>query len=110
MTEERRHSSLGENKDAPDGVTYITLSQAELREIIRETSEQTLTRTLKTYGFDTENPLDQQADNQYTRRARKGSEQVATWIKRTTVGLAVTGGLWMLWEGLKAALKVKGGG
>lgn len=75
------------------------MTEHEIRKIVAETVDQTLTRL----GVDTENPLEFQRDLQHLRNWR---ESVAT-VKRqslvTAVGILVAGILGLIW------LAVRGG-
>jgi hypothetical protein len=75
------------------------VTEAEIRRIVAETVDQTLTRL----GVDTENPIEFQRDLQHLRSWR---ESVAT-VKRqsliTAVGILIAGALGLLWLGLKGS-------
>lgn len=68
-------------------------------------------RTLITLGIDistADKMLQAQADFGYLRKQRLGSEEVAKWAKRTMVGAAVSGMIYAILAGIKAALSAKG--
>ena len=63
-------------------------------------------------GADTSTPqaiTELRADLAFLRRQRKGSEQFALYARRFVfVGVALPGLVWLLWEGLKAAIRLGG--
>lgn len=63
--------------------------------------EETVMRTLRHVGFTVDTPHEIQADLLYVRKARIGAEEVQKWIRRTSVGVAVTGALYTLWQGIR---------
>ena len=73
------------------------MTEAEIRRIVAETVDQTLTRL----GVDTEDPIEFQRDLQHLRSWR---ESVAT-VKRqsliTAVGIIIAGVLGLVWLGIK---------
>jgi len=75
------------------------MTEHEIRRIVAETVEQTLTRL----GVDTENPLEFQKDLQHLRGWR---ESVAT-VKRqslvTAVGILIAGALGLMWLALRGS-------
>lgn len=73
------------------------MDDVALRIIIKETVEQTLERL----GFTVDAPHAIQADMIFIRKSREGSEEIHKWIRRTAVGIAVSGVLYSLWKGLK---------
>ncbi|TGP25904.1 hypothetical protein EN828_10515 [Mesorhizobium sp. M2D.F.Ca.ET.185.01.1.1] len=75
------------------------MTEAEIRRIVSETVDQTLTRL----GVDTENPIEFQRDLQHLRAWR---ESVATVKKQsliTAVGIVIAGALGLLWLGFKGS-------
>ena len=75
----------------------MTMDEKALRLII----EETVTKTLEHIGFTVEEPTHIQADMIYLRKAREGSEEIHKWIRRTSVGAAVSGALYSLWQGIR---------
>ncbi len=71
------------------------------RILVREAVEETLMRL----GFSLDNHTELQADMLYLRKSRKGSEELAKWIKRSAIGVSISASLFALWEGLKSLLK-----
>ena len=75
------------------------MTEHEIRRIVAETVDQTLTRL----GVDTQDPLEFQKDMQHLRAWR---ESVATVKKQglvTAVGIIVAGILGLMWLGLKGS-------
>ncbi len=79
----------------------ITIPDSELRRLVRETVHETLT----SIGFDVTEPTAIQADAQYLRKARTGSEEVSKWVKRSAISVGVTGALYAFVEGVKLGFK-----
>ena len=46
-----------------------------------------------------------QADLHFVARQRRGAEEVGRWIRRGVVLAFVSGLVWVVWQGLKIALK-----
>lgn len=67
------------------------------QEIIRRTVQE----TLGGLGFDLNEPKELQADMYYLRRVRQGSEEMQKTIRRATLTLVVSTGLYLLWESVK---------
>ena len=76
-------------------------SEAYLKHIVRESVQETLMRI----GFTTEKPHELQADMLYLRRSRRGSDEVAKWVRRKVLTTAVSGLLYTLYAGLRITLK-----
>lgn len=76
-------------------------SEAYLKRIVRESVQETLT----SMGFSTHAPHELQADMFYLRKARLGSDEVAKWVRRTTITVGVTGMLYSLWQGVRLAIR-----
>lgn len=85
------------------------MTEADVRRVAREAVREMLL-ALGADAYDAESIKDLQADFLYVRKARLGNEEVGKWIRRGIVITGVSGVLWLLWEGLKVGLKVKGGG
>lgn len=80
---------------------FVTMADAQLREIVRDAVQETLV----SLGFTTDAPHQLQADMMYLRRARLGSDEVAKWVRRTTISVGVSGLLYALLEGIKMGVK-----
>ncbi len=95
-----------------------------LKFIISDTVKETLT----TFGFDTSNPIalqqqqawlraavaresdpETKADRDFTRTNRKRCESIGAKAITTVVGLLTAGGVYAVWDGIKAAMKTGGG-
>lgn len=76
------------------------MSPNEVRRIVRETVRETLSGM----GFDISTPMENQADLAYLRRLRKGSEDMARRVRASTITIAVTTALYLLWEAVKALI------
>lgn len=76
------------------------MDEATLRKVI----EETVTRTLGHIGFTVDMPREIQADLLYVRKARQGAEEVHKLVRRTAIGVAVSGALYSLWQGIRASV------
>ena len=76
-------------------------SEAYLKHIVRESVQETLVRM----GFTTEEPHELQADMLYLRKSRRGSDEVAKWLRRTVLTTTVSGLLYTLYAGLRITLR-----
>ncbi len=77
------------------------MNEPELHRIVQEAVCETLLRL----GISTDAPSEMQADMIFLRKSRKGNEEVAKWVKRTTVGVFVSSLLFTLYEGIRHILK-----
>ena len=75
------------------------MTEHEIRRIVAETVDQTLTRL----GVDTENPLELQRDLQHLRDWRLAAAAVKKQGLVTAVGIIVAGILGLMWLGLKGS-------
>lgn len=75
-----------------------------LREAIREAVREGIEEALTKYGIDTTDPTAVQADMIYLRKSRTGSDEVAKWIKRSVITVAISGMLLALWQGMKTLI------
>ena len=80
------------------------ISQAELIKMLEKAAENGTNSALARLGFDTENHLDTQADMAFLRQQRRASEQVTRVIRRSLIGIAVTGLISLLTVGIQHAL------
>ena len=83
------------------------MTEEEIERIVQKS----LRETFMVFGIDTtdgESLREFQSDLGYLRRSRRGSEELAKWIKRSAVGVAITGLCVLLWEGLKHAMTRSG--
>ena len=78
-----------------------------LREEIKQIVHASVLETLGHLGFTVDDPHAVQRDMIHLRRIRLGQEELTVWIKRTAVGLCVTGVLYLLWDVLSHSLLLK---
>lgn len=76
------------------------MDEKTLHAVVKEAVEE----TLRHVGFTVDAPHQIQADMIYLRKAREGSEEVQKWVRRTAVGVAVSGALFSLWQGIRQSL------
>ena len=76
----------------------VTLTKEELRELIRQTVTEALTRL----GMDTSHPLEVQRDFQFVRDWRTTTESVKGKAILAAVGVTVIGILSLVWLGIKS--------
>ena len=86
------------------GDQSITLTQAELRAIVREA----VVDTLMLMGVDAENPIEMQKDFQHLREWRGTVEAVKRRSLLTVAGILATGLVAAVWVGIKSGLVMKG--
>ena len=72
------------------------MDREEVREVAHEAAEHAVQEVFLRYGIDAGNPLETQKDFAYLRQQRSAAEAVGPVIKRTVIGLAVTGLLALL--------------
>ena len=75
------------------------MTEHEIRKIVAETVDQTLTRL----GVDTENPIELQRDLQHLRDWRLAAAAVKRQGLISAVGIIVAGILGLMWLGLKGS-------
>ncbi|MDP2548899.1 hypothetical protein [Oceanobacter sp. 4_MG-2023] len=80
------------------------MNPAELTELVTNAAEQGTNNALARLGFDTNNHLETQADMAFVRQQRKASEQIGRVIRRSVIGLLVTGLISLLTVGIQQAL------
>jgi hypothetical protein len=80
------------------------MTNDDLKEAIREAVRDGIEETLTKYGIDTSSPSSMQADMIYLRKSRTGSDEVAKWIKRSIITVAISGMLLALWQGIKTLI------
>jgi hypothetical protein len=71
------------------------------RTIIREAVREGVVEALMRLGIDTQEPTEVQADMIYLRKARMGADEIMKWTKRTTISIALSSLLLVVWEGFK---------
>lgn len=75
----------------------------ELHMLIRETVKETVRETLVGLGLNPQDPPSLQADMHYLRQLRRGAEEMARLVRHSVLTLAVSTGLYLLWQAIKAA-------
>lgn len=81
------------------------VNEEEIKRVVRA--------TLLEIGMNTSDPdavTEMQEDFAHLRRSRKGAEEVGKWVKRGLIGSGISAGLYVAWEGIKSAVRLKGGG
>lgn len=81
----------------------MKLQPYEIDEVIRASVHE----TLQHLGFTVEDPHAIQKDMIYLRMARIGREETAKWIKRSAIGVFITGLLYFLWDSLLNAIQTR---
>lgn len=89
-----------------NGEPTITLTETQVRKIIKES----VAETLVSFGVNPKEPVELQKDFSFLREWRITTDTVKKRGLFTIIGMLVAGGLTLLWMGLQAALKAKGGG
>lgn len=85
----------------------------EIRTIARAAAKEAVAEHYQLLGYDIADPEERralQADFAHMRRAREGAEEVARIVRRSALMVAIGGLLWVIWEGLRLALRVETGG
>lgn len=73
----------------------------EMEAIVRASVMQ----TLQHLGFTMDDPNAIQKDMIYLRMSRIGREETAKWIKRSAIGVFITGILYFMWDSLLNAIQ-----
>ncbi|MGB4191947.1 MAG: hypothetical protein WBJ81_05315 [Rickettsiales bacterium] len=76
----------------------------KLKEVIREAVREGIDDALTKYGIDTSSPNSMQSDMVYLRKSREGSEELAKWVKRSIITVAISSILATLWNAVKQAI------
>lgn len=63
----------------------------EFKAAVKEATTEAVKEVLITLGIDTQNPLELQADMQYVRRSRETTQQVSGAIRKSIIGVTITG-------------------
>lgn len=79
----------------------LVISEKELRALMKETVQETLT----SFGIDTKDPFELQRDFSHLREWRKSSEAIKTKGMLTIITLFITGLAGILWLGLTSEFK-----
>lgn len=64
-------------------------------------------QTLQHLGFTVDDPNAVQKDMIYLRMSRIGREETSKWIKRSAIGVFITGLLYYLWDSLLHAIQTR---
>ena len=75
----------------------------KLKETIREAVREGIDDALTKYGIDTSDPNSMQFDMVYLRKSREGSDELAKWVKRSIITVAISSLLATLWNAIKQA-------
>ena len=67
------------------------MTRDEIREVAHEAAEHAVQEVFLRYGIDPSSPIEVQKDFAYLRRSRAASESVGPIVKRTLIGILVTG-------------------
>ena len=76
----------------------------EISEIVKSAVHETLTAL----GFTIDDPNAVQQDMAYLRKSRMGADDVAKWVKRSGISVAITAFFTVVWMGIQAAMELKG--
>ncbi len=76
----------------------------DVRHIAREAARAAVEEMLLALGLDADEPKETQADMLWLRRARKGSDDMGRYARRSALGIVVPLLLWLLYEGVKGSL------
>lgn len=79
-----------------------------LRQEIRQIVDASVRETLAHLGFTVDDPHAIQRDMIHLRLARMGQEETSKWIKRSALGVFISGLLYMVWGALTHALSLRG--
>lgn len=71
-----------------------------LRDEIKQIVDASVRETLGHLGFTVNDPHAIQKDMIHLRMARLGQEETMKWVKRTALGVFVTGCLYLLWDAM----------
>lgn len=89
---------------------FITREEAErlMEEAAEKGAERGARKVLQDLGMDHEDWRNQQADMRYLRDLREGSEQIKRWGMRAMVMAFIPGVLWLIWQGIRQAIRGAG--
>jgi hypothetical protein len=80
------------------------MEQDEIKRIAKEAVKETLL-SLGVATDEQESILALQQDMAWLRNQRNSTEEIAKWIRRGLITSALSGVLWILWEGFKLAVR-----
>jgi hypothetical protein len=78
-----------------------------LESTVKKASLDGMKQTLLSMGFDIENPIEMQKDFAHLREARQAREQVTRIVKRTVIGVSISGLITIVIIGIKHAVQIK---
>ncbi len=81
----------------------MKLQPYEIDEVVRVSVHQ----TLQHLGFTVDDPNAIQKDMIYLRMSRVGREETAKWIKRSAIGVFISGLLYFMWDSLLHAIQTR---
>lgn len=81
----------------------MKLQPYEVEEVVRVSVHQ----TLQHLGFTVDDPNAIQKDMIYLRMSRMGREETIKWMKRSAIGVFITGLLYFMWDSLLSAIQVR---
>ena len=82
----------------------MELNAESLEKLVKKAAEDGTNNALMRLGFDTENHLDAQKDMAFLRQQRQASEQVAVVVRRSLIGLFISGAVTVMVIGAQHAL------
>jgi len=80
------------------------MTEEKLEALIHATIKEAVKETLSSLGINTENIHETQQTFLFLYRMRKGSEDISNAVRKTAIGLAVSGFLYLIWEAFKLAM------
>jgi hypothetical protein len=92
--------------------SHYTMMPEEIERIANRAAERAVADVFARLGIDSEDSDERRSiieDFIYLRRQRQGSEEIVKWAKRGVLSIFLSAMAWVLWEGFKAAMRVKGG-
>ncbi|WP_422366423.1 hypothetical protein [Pelagibius sp.] len=84
------------------------MDRSEVKEIAHEAAKEAVRETLEALGIDTQNPAEERADRVFLRGQRVASAKVAMAVRIVFITTACSGLAWVIWEGFRLAVRVKG--
>lgn len=77
------------------------MTEEEVRRLAEQVADRAVNRTLSALGIDLRSVQDVQADLHWLRSARRGSEEMGRYVKRSAIGVVVPFAIWLLYEGIR---------
>lgn len=85
----------------------LALTEDQLRRIVHETVQQTVSETMLRLGVQVTDPIEMQKDFQHLRDWRKTTDSVKTKAMLAMVGILISGLAASVWMGIKGSLGFK---